>query len=318
MLLTTAQSALDPVGPYAERLAALWWVMLAVTSVVFIVVMVWLAIAIRRGTRRDIPDTTHETTRKVTRVITIAMSISIATLLVLLVYSVSTGRAVSPLNARPALRIQITGHQWWWSVRYEDPIAENSFETANEIHIPVGKPVMLKLLSADVIHSIWVPNVHGKRDLIPGKENTFVIQVDKPGVYRGQCAEFCGWQHAKMGFLVVADSHDKFERWQEEQRKSARQPKNQKELRGQEVFMSTTCVMCHAIGGTPAGSHVGPDLTHFGSRGTIGAGTLPNTPGHLGGWIMNAQSIKPGTVMPPNNLSSDDLQALLTYLGSLK
>lgn len=318
MLLTTAQSALDPVGPYAARLAALWWVMFAVTGVVFLVVVVWLGLAIRRGVRRDSPDTTPETGRQVGRIITFAMSVTIVVLLALLVESVATGRAVSPLNAHPAIRIQVTGHQWWWSVRYEDPIAENRFETANEIHIPVGKPVMLELLSADVIHSLWIPNIHGKRDLIPGKENTFVIQADKPGVYRGQCAEFCGWQHAKMAFVVIADSHDKFERWREEQRKSAAQPKNRKELRGKEVFMTTTCVMCHAIGGTDAGSHVGPDLTHFASRGTIGAGTLPNTPGNLGGWIMNAQSIKPGTVMPPNNLSPDDLQAILTYLGSLK
>jgi cytochrome c oxidase subunit 2 len=189
--------------------------------------------------------------------------------------------------------------------------------TANEIHVPTGVPVVLLLTSADVIHSFWAPNIQGKRDLIPPYQNAFWIQVDNEGVYRGQCAEYCGHQHAHMAFELVAESPAKFQAWQQAQVKPAAEPGDPEAKRGEQIFLSGPCVMCHTIRGTPAGSHVGPDLTHLASRRTIGAGTLPNTPGNLAGWIMDSQRIKPGNRMPPISLSGDDLTALLTYLRTL-
>jgi cytochrome c oxidase subunit II len=177
---------------------------------------------------------------------------------------------------------------------------------------------VLELLSTDVIHSFWPPTISQKRDLIPGKDNSLWLQADTPGVYRGQCAEYCGQQHAKMGFLVIAQRPDSFASWLARQRDTALTPTTELARRGQEVFLASSCVMCHAIAGTPAGSRVGPDLTHLASRRTIAAGTLPNSRGNLAGWIIDPQKIKPGTRMPPNQLKPADLQALLEYLETLK
>jgi cytochrome c oxidase subunit 2 len=190
--------------------------------------------------------------------------------------------------------------------------------TANEIHIPVGQPVEFQLKSRDVIHSFWVPTLHGKRDLIPRHVTTMTLQADRPGVYRGQCAEFCGYQHAHMAILVVAEPLEQFAAWLEHQRRPAAEPSDARQQRGQEVFLSAPCVMCHTIRGTLAGGRVAPDLTHIAGRHTLAAGTLPNTPGHLAGWIIDPQHIKPGNRMPAHSLNADDLQALLAYLGSLK
>jgi cytochrome c oxidase subunit 2 len=184
--------------------------------------------------------------------------------------------------------------------------------------VPVGLPVVLELRSSDVIHSFWVPNLGVKRDMIPGEETSVWFQADSAGVYRGQCAEFCGHQHAKMAVLVIAEPADSFRAWLARQRDTAATPVDSLAQRGQEVFLSTSCVMCHAIQGTPAGSRVGPNLTHLAGRRTLAAGTLPNTRGNLAGWIVDPQRIKPGARMPPNSLEPDDLQALLAYLESLR
>ena len=205
----------------------------------------------------------------------------------------------------------MTGHQWWWEVNYENPVASRSFTTANEIHIPVGQPVVLKLTSQDVIHSFWVPNLHGKKDLIPGHASMTWLQADKPGTFRGQCAEFCGHQHAHMAFTVVAEPPEQFYAWYDGQTRPAVQPAGESQQRGRQVFLSSACVMCHTIQGTPAGATVGPNLTHV-------AGTLANNRGNLGGWVADSQEIKPGNHMPPNILRAEDLQSLLDYLESLK
>jgi cytochrome c oxidase subunit 2 len=172
--------------------------------------------------------------------------------------------------------------------------------------------------SADVIHSFWVPNLMGKKDLIPGKYSTLMFQADKPGTYRGQCAEYCGLQHAHMALIVVAEAPEQYYAWRESQIRPASEPATDSEKRGQQVFLTSPCIMCHTIRPTQAGSLIGPDLTHVGSRQTIAAGTLPNTRGHLSGWIVDSQSVKPGNKMPPNSLNPEDLQALLDYLQSLK
>ena len=198
------------------------------------------------------------------------------------------------------------------------PIQQQYVTTANEIHVPVGKPVTVVLTGADVIHSFWAPNLHGKRDLIPGQQTSLVLRVDKPGVFRGQCAEFCGLQHAHMAFLVVAESQEQFDAWYSNQVKEAAAPQTPEQIRGQQVFLSHACVMCHTIRGTEAAARAGPELTHLKSRATIAAGTLPNERGQLGGWISNPHSIKQGVRMPPNPLAPDELSSLLGYLESLK
>jgi cytochrome c oxidase subunit 2 len=241
-------------------------------------------------------------------------------LFVLLVSSFLTGRSLHSLAAADPkpLTIDITGQQWWWQVKYENDVPSQMVTTANEIHIPVGRVVQFKLKSNDVIHSFWVPNLHGKTDLIPGHIAANWIRADRAGTYRGQCAEFCGYQHAHMGLIVVAESEEEFRNWYQTQLQSAIPPTTTQQARGQQVFLSSTCVMCHRIQGTDAGGAVGPDLTHLGSRQTIAAGTLENTRDNLAKWILDSQAIKPGNRMPPNPLNAEDLGALLDYLQSLK
>ena len=219
-----------------------------------------------------------------------------------------------PAGSDP-LTIEVIGHQWWWEIHYTD----QNFNTANEIHIPAGQPVTVHVTTADVIHSFWVPQLHGKIDMIPGQTNTITLEADQPGIYRGQCAEFCGAQHANMAFLVIAEKPDLFQAWLSSQEKSSVQPKvGSIEQQGQQAFLGSACTYCHTIRGTNASGKIGPDLTHISSRTTIGAGSLPNTAGNLAGWIINSQSIKPDNRMPPMDLTSAQLQAMLDYFATLK
>ena len=329
-----SQSVLDPAGPHAGRLSRLWWFFFFALTAVYVLVMIALVVSLVRGrAERKLtagglkiplpavePDAAEE--RRTARAVGAATALSTVILFVLLVTSFLGGRELTMTRAEGAeqgvLRIEVTGHQWWWELRYDDPLASNVFTTANEIHVPVGRPVVLQLKSADVIHSFWVPNLAGKKDLIPGKSASVWLRADRAGEYRGQCAEFCGMQHAHMALKVIAESPEQFEAWRQAQRGASLPPATDSQKRGQQVFLSTTCVMCHAVQGTQANASVGPNLTHLASRSTIAAATLPNTRGHLAGWVVDAQSAKPGTVMPPNSLSSEDLQALLDYLQSLK
>ena len=313
------QSALRPAGPEAASVHALWEFMLWTSVVVFVLVLGALAWGTlrRRPAGADPLAEGGPGERRMTGAVSTAVGATVVVLFVFLVFDFSTGRALTA-RREAAVRIEVTGHQWWWEVTYYDSIPNRRVTTANEIHIPVGRPALIRLNSQDVIHSFWAPDLNGKRDLIPGKESSLWIQADSPGVYHGQCAEFCGYQHAKMAFLVVADRPADFARWYASQADTARTPTDSLTARGQEVFLSSPCVMCHAIQGTPAGATMGPDLTHLASRRYIAAGSLPNTRGNLAGWILDAQGIKPGAHMPPNSLTPADLQALLAYLGTLK
>jgi cytochrome c oxidase subunit 2 len=212
----------------------------------------------------------------------------------------------------------VTGHQWWWQLNYEAHDADQTFETANEIHIPVGQPVRLDFESPDVIHSFWVPNLAGKQDLIPGRYTELTIRADRPGIYRGQCAEYCGIQHAHMAIFVVAQEPSEYAAWRAQQLKSAPAPSNADLRHGQQVFVSSACATCHTITGTSAGGRVGPDLTHFGAHMTIAAGTARNSLGNLTGWISDPQRMKPYTRMPAVALTGPDLIAVSHYLESLK
>jgi len=192
------------------------------------------------------------------------------------------------------------------------------FTTANEMHIPVGKNVALQLQSRDVIHSFWAPNLQWKRDLIPSRINMQWIRADRPGKFRAQCAEFCGLDHALMAMWVIAEPEDQFEQWYNAQLASAVEPDNDVKRHGRQVFLDHACAMCHNIQGTPANGQVAPDLTHFASRSSIAAGTLPNTKGYLAGWIADPQNIKPGNHMATVALTPADMQPLLEYLESLR
>jgi cytochrome c oxidase subunit 2 len=283
-----------------------------------VLVLIFFLTAVRRGHRNAEPDDSPPTAARSTRAVGAAVSATVLILLGLLVLSIFTARDISGLGVKTTREIEVIGHQWWWEVRYDSPRADKIAVGANEVHLPIGEPVTIRLTSRDVIHSLWIPNLHGKRDLIPGKEARIVMQADRAGIFRAQCAEFCGMQHAKMAFIVVVEPKENFERWLDRQRLPAPSPRTPDAQYGQQVFLLTTCAMCHTISGTTAGAKTGPDLTHIGSRRTLGAGIIPNTRGNLAGWIANAQTIKPGVVMPPNNLASKDLNALLVYLEGLK
>jgi cytochrome c oxidase subunit 2 len=210
--------------------------------------------------------------------------------------------------------ITIIGHQYWWEVRYDGTDAL----TANEFHIPVDEDVAITLESADVVHSLWVPELGPKRDLIPGRVSEITWHAEQTGRYRGQCAEFCGLQHANMAFYVVVEPRDSFDEWLALQESDAAEPSTQAERAGLDAFVEQPCASCHAIRGTEADGDLGPDLTHLASRETIGAGVARLDRGHLGGWISDSQSLKPGNLMPPITLSPEQLQSLLAYLESLK
>jgi len=320
------QSVVDPHGPQAGKIAVLWWFFLWLLTAVFVVVMaltLWTLMRRHRGIEQEPLETTHlpseQTEKKLTRVVTGATITSVVILFVLLGASVFTGKAVADLgNTKHGMVIELTGNQWWWQIQYDNPDTSRVLVTANEIHIPVGKPVMILGRSNDVIHSFWVPNLHGKRDLIPSRVTTEWIEADHAGAFRGQCAEFCGLQHAHMSLWVIADPPEKFNAWMDQQLQPAVAPSDPVKQRGQQVFLNNACEYCHSIRGTTAAGQVAPDLTHFGSRRGIAANTLPNSMGNLGGWIVDPQSIKPGNHMATIALNSDDLQPLLEYLESLK
>jgi cytochrome c oxidase subunit 2 len=312
------ESAFEPAGPQAGRISSLWWYMVGTAAIVWIIVVIALLYATWRGHHREVPDASDSTNKQLHRPVEIAAGITVVILLFTLVYSVTTGNALASLPRDKALRIHVTGHQWWWQADYVDPVAARQVSTANEIHIPVGEPVQIIGSSADVIHSFWIPELAGKKDLIPGHTTALWIQADKPGIYRGQCAEFCGHQHANMALLVMAEPRAEFNAWYNSQLLPAAPPSDANQLAGQKVFMSKGCPLCHTIGGTPALGRVGPPLTHAASNYTIAAGTLKNTTGNLAGWIVDPQGIKPGVRMPANDLSGVELRQLLAYLGSLK
>jgi cytochrome c oxidase subunit 2 len=304
-------SALDTHGPDASRIEWLWWFMFAVSA--FVIVLVGALIVAGIAPRRRRQYRPRETPAWAWRTVFLGgVVFPVLVLAVLWVLTLRDIRAVSA-NRTSAVTVAVVGHDWWWEVRYP----QHGIVTANEVHIPVGQPVKLVLTTKDVLHSFWVPQLAGKTDLIAGKTNVMWVQADRPGVYRGQCAEYCGLQHAHMAFFVIAQPPGDFQSWLTGESATPVTPTDANLAQGQQVFTGTTCAECHTIKGTTAAGTLGPDLTHFGSRMTIGAGTVPNTRGNLGGWIVDSQSIKPGNLMPPIQLSPRDLQALIGYLESL-
>jgi cytochrome c oxidase subunit 2 len=233
-------------------------------------------------------------------------------------WTMVTLAAINQPSRSPAVTIEVTGKQWWWQVNYLDKEPSKTFQTANEIHIPVGEPVEVKLRSADVIHSFWVPALTGKTDVIPGQINTTWMEASTPGTFLGACSEYCGLQHAHMAIRVVAEPRDKFEAWRDDQLKSGEPQQNASDAKAGLAAFERRCAACHTVRGTLAGGIFGPDLSHLMTRTTLAAGAVPNDEGDLAGWIADPQHIKPGTLMPQVPLSGDELQSITTYLTSLK
>ena len=300
---------LDPAGPYAWPIMILGWVLLAMAAVVFAVVIAALYVAIwgKPELRSKLGGS------KAIWAGGIAFPVVVLTLL--LVYGLSLTRQLSQSAPDHTMRVRVTGEMWWWRIAYLDRSGRPIIQDANELHIPVGRPILLELESADVIHSFWVPRLSGKLDMIPGRRNPLVIQADKPGVYGGQCAEYCGGPHALMGFVVVAHPAQQFERLMRSRLERSRASAPAEDSLGARLFASAGCAACHRVAGTGANGIAGPDLTFVGSRRTLGAGILPNNRGTMMGWITNSQAIKPHNRMPPYTvLSGEQVTALAEYL----
>jgi cytochrome c oxidase subunit 2 len=300
---------LNPAGPYSEPVTTLAWVLLLGGGAVLAIVLASLAIALF-GSPKLKARLGGECA-----IWALGFAFPAVVLTGLLIWGLTLTNSLSAARAAgDAMRVKIIGEMWWWRVHYQDADGRETLRDANELHIPVGKPVLLELEAADVIHSFWVPRLGGKMDMIPGRTNRLLIQADAPGVYKGQCAEYCGGPHALMGFVVVAHGPADFARW-----RASRLPARGGEGRGLALFLSSGCAACHTIRGTPANGLAGPDLTHVGSRRTLGAGILPNNPGTMAGWIADSQAIKPGNRMPAyHQFSGGELRAVSDYLVTLK
>jgi cytochrome c oxidase subunit 2 len=291
--------------------ARLFWIMFAMAAAVYVAVAGLIIVATLRGRRTE--------TGKPSRVKDEAfvwvggLVVPVAILAVLAVLTVSTTNQVRRPVAG-ALSVEVVGKRWWWAVTYPG----TGVTTANEIHVPVGRQVRIGLDSDNVIHSFWVPQVAGKLDTVPGQHNELRLTVTKAGTYRGECAEFCGLQHANMNLVFVAQSEADFERWLVRRRSAGTGASSDLTERGLVAFERAPCAGCHTIRGTSAAGDLGPDLTDFGSRQTIGSGAVPNDTRHLTQWIVDSQTIKPGNLMPPIELDPGEVAAIVAYLESLK
>ncbi len=308
------QDVLRPESDAQRSIANLWWVMLGGSAIGFASVLILLYLGWRR--RKRASARVENARLETTLVVALGVGVPVIVLLALFVYSdVFVMRSTAaPASGATSFTIDVIGHQWFWEVRYPGtPVV-----TANEIHIPVRTPVDVVGTTADVIHSFWVPQLNRKIDLIPGRTNRVLLEADRPGRYRGQCSEFCGLQHAHMAVLVIAEPRTQFRTWLADESRPARAPSTPEEVRGAQVFRTQACAGCHAIRGTQAHGTVGPDLTHLGSRLTLGALTLPNNPRALRSWIADPQHAKPGVKMPVLPLSTGQLNAVTAYLESLR
>jgi cytochrome c oxidase subunit 2 len=307
-------SYLRSAGAKADTTLPLTWGLIVISAAVVVIVCALVLTAIARSRSRPAGDVAAAD-ENASWWVYFGVLVSTFVLVVALVWTVRVLAVVNAPPGKPALTIEITGNQWWWKARYLNDDASKVLTTANEIHIPVGKPVRIQLLASDVIHSFWVPALAGKTDTIPGQVNTAWIEASQPGRYQGQCTEYCGLQHAHMAFDVVADAPDDFSRWLDAQlAPAAAAPDAMSQGERDFVFH---CGACHTVRGTEAGGTVGPDLTHLMSRRTIAAGAAPNNAGNLAAWIANPQAIKPGTHMPTLQLAGPQIGDISAYLATL-
>jgi cytochrome c oxidase subunit 2 len=313
------QSALQPGGPGAASIDSLLWIFTVICGAIWILVMLVLLSALRRRQGPHLSPLDRDERRERRSAIVVGAAVGATVLIIggLTFLSYDTTRGMSA-NGTEDLVVRVRGYQWWWQVTYPNQDPARSFVTANEIHSPAGRPVRVELSSGDVIHSFWVPNLVGKQDLIPGRANQLTLTADHPGIYRGQCAQFCGLQHAHMAIVVVAETPANFEAWRERQIEEAATPETAEQERGRQFVTSHACVACHTVRGTAAAGTLGPDLTHLGSRQYIAAGLLPVTRGSLAAWIADPQTIKPGSNMPDVSMTADELNSVSAYLAALQ
>jgi len=302
-------------GPGAHRISLLSVGMFAIAAFVFLVVICFLAYGLfhrrRDGDTQEPNLEDHGGTRMV---LLGGIAFPIVVLIILFVITLVALQAqANEDSGSHAFTINVIAHRWWWEFQYPT----QGIDTANEVHIPTGQPVLMEVTSTDVIHSFWVPRLQRKVDAIPGRTNEVTLQADTDGTYLGECSEFCGLQHAHMRFNVIAESSDAFNAWVADQQRAAPEPPPGGALQGQQVFLGSSCVYCHTVTGTNASGTVGPNLTHVASRTTLASGTIPNTPDELAAWIENPQSIKPGTQMPASGLTPTQLRQLVAYLETL-
>jgi cytochrome c oxidase subunit 2 len=317
------QSTFGNAATEVRQFNTLFVIFLVICVLMYLVVIAFLVAAIVRRRRAEIAnvveDGRHHESDPMMRTGLIGWGAVVATgLFALAIASFVADRSMARAAAHEKLSITVTGNQWWWDIRYNSADASKMVRTANELHLPVGVPVHIYLHSNDVIHSFWVPSLAGKQDLIPGRENDITIVPTKVGIYRGQCAEFCGAEHAKMALVVNVDSYGDFLKWWHHQLETAQPPATALARMGYTYVTAGQCGACHAIAGTPANGTVGPDLTHLASRRSIAAGALPMSEGNLYGWVEDPQSIKPGSHMPTIGLEPDQLHAVVAYLETLK
>lgn len=307
------QSALDPVGEQAGHLLGLLEIMLWICGLAYALVLIGLGWAIVRARRRVEPAGHGD--GPIGRMLWAWAGFIVVGLAILASASFMADRAMAARENEAALEVRVTGHQWWWRIEYRDPASGGWIETANELHLPAGRTTRVLLASADVIHSFWVPNVSGKMDLIPGRTNAIAVTPHRLGWFRGQCAEFCGTQHAQMAFDVKVESADAFAAWLEAQRNPAAASGD---ALGMQVVTQGPCASCHRVRGTGANGRAGPDLTHLASRRSLAAGVMPMSRGAIQGWIVQPRALKPGTMMPPIPLSAEQADAASRYLASLR
>lgn len=311
---------LHTVGPAGDPATQLGWGLGIVSIVVIVVVAALLLGAIvRRRAQRELDDDRLAVQREGGGMAWLYGGVGVSALVLVVCMGwtlVTIARVIRPPSPA-ALTVQVRAAQWWWALRYMSEDPSRTFTTANEIHIPVGQPVRFELASRDVIHSFWIPKLGGKTDVIPGQTNVTWLEADQPGVYRGQCAVFCGAEHARMALEVVAQSPKDFREWQENQLRESSAPIDARASAGERVFQSH-CAACHAVRGSDAAGILGPDLSHLMSRRTLAAGVLDNTPGNLAGWIADPQGLKPGAQMPAHLVSGSELGDVLAYLETLR
>jgi cytochrome c oxidase subunit 2 len=303
-------------GPASLPVARLGWALTAVSCAVIVIITLLVLAALFRRRPADQASTEIQRNPGGLSFIYVGVAISTVVLFVFSTWSLVTLAHVARPPRAPAVVVDIVGHQWWWEVRYHGNPVERNFTTANELHIPVGQPVELRLSTGDVIHSFWVPRLAGKTDTIPGQTNVAWLQADQAGTYFGQCTEYCGLQHAHMAFVVVAESPERFAAWWDLQLAASPAP-NATAERGEDLFMQR-CAACHTVRGTLAGGILGPNLSHLAQRQRIAAGVLPNTPETLTQWVAHPQSLKPGALMPDPALDRAQLQAVIAFLQSLQ
>jgi cytochrome c oxidase subunit 2 len=301
---------LQAAGEAARSIETVSWVLIAGALAIFVGVMALLAVSLRRRAGR---------VRTGWWIVGGGLLFPGAVLAALFAWTVPMTPAWKPAPPPGALVITVTGHLWWWDVRYRDPAGGKDIRTANEVRIPFGRPVYLALASADVIHSFWVPQLAGKMDMVPGRLQHLLVSAPGYGVFRGQCAEFCGEQHARMALDVVAVSPAEFDAWLARQAAPAAAPATAVEVRGQRAFLANRCDACHAVRGLTEDTRLGPDLTHMASRMHLGARTLHNTRDGRREWIAHVQRVKSGARMPPyERLQGPELDAIVDWLGALR